>query len=132
MNLRLKPSEKPRPLDAMGRDRLPEKDPAAALLPLMDAYAECAREEHIDDARMSPMLAKLETLPRDALLIVPAVDILVHEQLTFAERVREEIEADPEGKGKGRSFEAEVFEEGFHGWTECEFPVDYCGCDDAN
>lgn len=78
MNLRLKPSEKPRPLDD----------------------AERARTDHVDDPRMSPMLAELETLPRDVLLIVPAVDILVHEQLTFAERIRGEIDADPSGRGE--------------------------------
>lgn len=99
---------------------MPKNDPAAPLLPLMDAYAERARKDHMEDPRMSPMLAKLETLPKDILLIVPAVDILVHEQLTFAERIKREIEADPNGKGSGRSFEAVVYEEGFHGWTECE------------
>ena len=120
MNLQQKPVEKPRPLNAAGEDRMPKKDPAAVLLPLMDAYAEKARKDHMNDPRLSPMLAKIETLPKDVLLIVPAIDILVHEQLTFAERIKGEIEADPNGKGKGRSFEAVVYEKGFHGWTECK------------
>jgi acetyl esterase/lipase len=120
MNLRLKPAEKPRPRNAAGEDRMPKNDPVAVLLPLMDAYAERARKDHMEDPRMNPMLAELETLPKDVLLIVPAVDILVHEQLTFAERIKGEIEADPNGKGNGRSFEAVVYEKGFHGWTECE------------
>lgn len=117
MDLRLKPSEKPRPLTAAGVDRMPKNDPSRVLFPLMDAYAERAREEHKDDPRLSPMLARMETLPPDVLLIVPAVDILVHEQLTFARRIREEIDADFHGMGKGRSFESVVYEDGFHGWT---------------
>lgn len=87
MNRRLKQTEKPRPRTAAGEDRMPKHDPAAVLFPLMDAYAERARKGHMEDPRMSPMLAKLETLPKDVLLIVPGVDILVHEQLTFAERI---------------------------------------------
>ncbi len=120
MNLRLKAIEKPRPRNAAGEDRMPKNDPTAVLLPLMDAYVERARKDHMEDPRMNPMLAKLETLPKDVLLIVPAVDILVHEQLTFTERIKGEIEADPNGKGNRRSFEAVVYEKGFHGWTECE------------
>lgn len=124
MNLRLKPNEKPRPKTASGQDRMPKNDPVMLLLPLMDAYAEHARKDHMDDPRMSPMLAKMETLPKDVLLIMPAIDILVHEELTFAERIRGEIAADPDGRGKGRSFEAAVYEDGFHGWCECEcFPL---------
>jgi acetyl esterase/lipase len=122
MDLRLHPSEKPKPLNMKGEEMMPKNDPLKALFPLMDAYAEQARKNHMDDARFSPMLANLETLPKDVLLIVPGIDILVHEQLTFAERIRGEIEADPEGKGKGRSFEAVVYEKGFHGWTYCKRP----------
>jgi hypothetical protein len=121
MNLRLKPSERPKPRNAAG-ESLIKHDPAVALKEtLMDAYAERARNDYLDDPRMNSMPAKLKPLPNDVLLIVPAIDILVHEQLTFAERIKVEIQADPDGEGKGRSFGAVVCEEGFHGWTECKW-----------
>ena len=121
VDLRLPPQEKPRPLDAKGNDRSPKNDPMAALIPLMDSYAVRARKDHMNDARLSPILAKLETLPKDILLIVPAIDIAVHEQLTFVERIKAEIEADPNVKGKGRRAEAVVYENAFHGWTYGEY-----------
>jgi acetyl esterase/lipase len=115
MDLRFKPEEKPKPA------HFPKKDPAVVLFPLMDAYAAPARAVNMDNPRLSPIVSKLETLPENMLLVVPAIDILVHEQLTFVERVKEEIERDlVEGK-KGRRVEALVIEKGFHGWVECKF-----------
>jgi len=117
MDLRLRPDEKPRPRNSAGKDRMPSFDPAVPLFPLFDAYAYRARKDHIEDPRLSPMLAKLETLPMDVLLIVPAIDILVNEQLVFANRITQEVNADPNGKGKGRTFETVIYDRGFHGWT---------------
>jgi hypothetical protein len=46
--------------------------------------------------------------------VIGAVDILLHEQLTFAERLKKEIEAE----GDGRRLQIRVFDEGFHGWLD--------------
>lgn len=74
----------------------------------------------MQDARLSPIIKPLNDLPKNILLIVPAVDICVHEQLTFVERVKQEIE--DEGLEGERSVEAVVLEKAFHGWFECKFP----------
>jgi hypothetical protein len=47
------------------------------------------------------------------LFIVAGIDILVHEQLTFIERVKSELKELGDGN---RNFEAIVFDRGFHGW----------------
>ncbi len=117
INLRLKPWEKPRP-QVPGQSG-PAKDPLSFLLPLFDAYASAAREKEMDNPRLSPYLAKLEDLPQDILLVVPAIDILVHEQLTFAERLRGEIER--EERFKGRRVETLYVEKGFHGYLGGKF-----------
>ncbi|KAF4983983.1 hypothetical protein FZEAL_737 [Fusarium zealandicum] len=52
IDLRLKPWEKPHPPD------MPKKDPAAVFLPLFDAYASPARAKHLEDPRLSPVMAK--------------------------------------------------------------------------
>lgn len=87
-------------------------------MPLFDAYAGPTREQTRDDPRLNPILKDLRDLPEDLLLIVPAIDILVHEQLAFIQRLRQEQrsrEVDQE-----RTFEAIVFDKGFHGWLECK------------
>lgn len=50
-------------------------------------------------------------------MVVPTIDILLHEQLTFVERVKQDIESLGE-RGKGRRVEAMVMEGCFHGWLE--------------
>lgn len=86
------------------------------MLPLYDAYAGPVRERTMTDIKLNPILRELNELPQNVLLIVPGIDICVHEQLTFIERIRNEQEAkDP---NEGRRFEAMVFEKGFHGWLE--------------
>lgn len=97
----------------------------AVLQPLYDAYACKARAEHYDDPRLSPVVAKAENLPDDMLLIVPAIDILVHEQLTFVQRIKDEIEASEEERARGRRCDAVVFEKGFHGWIEREYFIEW-------
>ncbi|KAK7229423.1 hypothetical protein V2G26_001593 [Clonostachys chloroleuca] len=84
LELRLSPWQKLRP------EGMQAKDPVAVLMPLFDAYPEQARKNHFDDPRLSPMLAARETLPPRILLCVPGVDILLEEQMTFAERINEE------------------------------------------
>jgi len=51
------------------------------------------------------------------LLIIPSIDILLVEQLTFVERVKANIEAKGDD-GRPRRVEGMVFEDCFHGWLE--------------
>lgn len=108
IDLRLKPIEKPRPAS------FPKRDPLAVLLPLYDAYAGPVRAKNMANPRMSPALAARETLPDRILLVVAGLDILVAEQMAFAERVNRE---DQQGGESGR---VDVFydEEAFHGYLE--------------
>lgn len=76
-----------------------------------------ARASNLENPRLNPIVADIKTLPDDMLLVVAALDILVHEQLTFAERVKADIEAEGDG-GWLRRAEAIVFENCFHGWLE--------------
>lgn len=88
----------------------------AVLLPLYDSYAGPVRKAHMDDARMNPIIKPIDDLPANTLLIVPSIDILVHEELTFVERVKADIKA--AGLENERTAEAVIFEKAFHGWFE--------------
>ena len=112
IDLRLPPWEKPKP------ETFPKRDPLAFMLPLYDAYAGPVRRQTTQDSTLNPILKDLTELPENVLLVVPGIDILVHEQLTFIERLQRESSAD--GPGEQRRFEAIVFEKGFHGWLERE------------
>ena len=79
LDLRSEPGKKPRPT------ALPKNDPAAPMFPLFDSYATEARKQHFHDPRLSPMIAERYTLPEKILLVVPGLDILVHEQMEFAD-----------------------------------------------
>ncbi|KIW05571.1 uncharacterized protein PV09_03446 [Verruconis gallopava] len=114
VDLRLKPVDKPRP------DNFPKRDPMAVFLPLYDAYAGPVRAENMENPRLSPILSDVGRLPERMLLIVPAIDILVHEQLTFVERVQRELVENGLDK-QGRSCEAHVVEGAFHGWLELPY-----------
>lgn len=114
VDLRPRPEDKPRPA------AFPKRDPMSFMQLLYDSYAAPSREKDLDNPRLSPCLAREETLPERMLLVVAAVDILVQEQLTFVERVRRERE----DKGKpGGSVEAVYVEEAFHGWLEGELAI---------
>lgn len=110
LDLSIPPWSKPKP------PNFPAKDPTEFLMPLYDAYAAGCVENRKNDARLSPMFKPAEDLPRDLLLIVPAIDILLHEQLSFVERLKRDVEGGRAGTG-GR-VESMVFEKGFHGWLE--------------
>ncbi|KAJ6439376.1 pathway-specific nitrogen regulator [Purpureocillium lavendulum] len=112
LDLRLRPDEKPRPAG------FPASDPLRVLLPLFDAYMAGARRAHVDDARLSPALARRETLPERILLVVPAVDILFAEQMAFAERVNGEDEREGRRTGGRRRIETMVVDGMFHGYLE--------------
>ena len=57
-------------------------------------------------------------------MIVPTIDILVAEQLKFAERVNSECQS----KGEAEKVEVMIVEGAFHGWLECESVLfEFCG-----
>jgi hypothetical protein len=89
------------------------------MLPLFDSYAGPVRAQNIENPRLNPILAKLDTLPEDILLIIPTVDILLHEQLTFVERLKKETAEDPK-KHSNRRLETLMIEGQFHGWNDCK------------
>lgn len=76
--------------------------------------------------RLSPTLRHAEDLPRNILLIVPTIDIIVQEQLSFIERLREEMSSNKDAPE--RRFEAIVFDQGFHGWLEGELIQSWLAC----
>lgn len=110
---RISPWEKPKPAGS------PAKDPVAFLQPLFDSYPASSRAENMNNPRLSPILADVERLPENILMVVPAVDILAHEQMTFIQRLREEGAKD--AKGADRRFEMLYDEKGFHGYLEGEY-----------
>lgn len=120
IELRLSPWEKPHP------DSMPKKDPFRVFLPLYDAYPRLARQEHLQDARLSPVLMNVSRVPDDVLMVIPGIDILVHEQETFVDRIRRESME----RHLGKRMEVMKIEEAFHGWMECEcsLPCDRCSC----
>ena len=94
------------------------------MIPLFDAYAAPARVRAKEDPRLNPILAPLECIPHDVLMIIPGIDILVQEQQSYIKRVQSEIETASEQKdvaSSGRKIEALCLEKAFHGWLECEF-----------
>ncbi|CAG9976197.1 unnamed protein product [Clonostachys byssicola] len=103
IDLRIPPWEKPKPA------RFPKTDPLAFLLPLFDSYPGPVRASHAGDPRMSPVIARGETLPPRMLMAIPAIDILVGEQQELAER----LNAEQPGR-----VEVYVEPEGFHGYLE--------------
>jgi acetyl esterase/lipase len=113
VDLRPKPEEKPRP------PNFPTKDPLFWMLPMYDTYPGPSRAQDLANPRINPIIADKETLPEHILFIVAGIDILLHEQLTFIERVRGELEREHNTK---RRVEAKLIEKGFHGWLECKSP----------
>lgn len=111
VDLRLPPMDKPRSAG------FPKRDPMAFLLPLFDSYPAPVRAQNMGNPRMSPILAALEDLPENMLLVVAGIDIIVHEQTVFIKRLQEEAAADKE-KYRGRRFEAIFDDELFHGALE--------------
>lgn len=111
VDYRLKPEEKPRP------PNFPKSDPFRFLLPLYDAYAGPDRKANLTNPRLNPIVADKEMLPKDMFFVIAGIDILAHEQLTFVERVKVELEKEGDQE---RRIEAKVWDRGFHGWLECK------------
>ncbi|KAH7058815.1 putative lipase/esterase family protein [Macrophomina phaseolina] len=102
------------------------------IFPLLDTYCgrdRGVREASVGDARLHPILARVVDLPERMLFVVPTVDILVHEQLMFVERLRREI--DERGEEQ-RVVESLIVEGQMHGWVELpDFAIDMKTKDDA-
>lgn len=114
VDLRTPANLKPRPAS------FPTRDPAALILPLADAYCGrdgAARERNRGGARLHPILARLEDLPERMLFVVPTIDVILHEQLVFVERLKREIEERGE---EGRVVKSLIMEGQLHGWVERE------------
>ncbi|OJD37006.1 lipase esterase family [Diplodia corticola] len=111
IDLRLPPHEKPIPAG------LPRANPISAILPLSDAYVASTGSDgrNVADARLHPFLAELRTLPGRMLFVIPTLDILLHEQLVFVERLKKEAEEE----GRERVVESLIVEGQWHGWVEC-------------
>jgi acetyl esterase/lipase len=110
IEMRLSPWQKQIP------PNFPKRDPLSFLMPLYDSYPAPARASNMDNPRLSPIIADLDSLPDNILMVVPGIDILVHEQNTFIERLKEDAAKDP--RFSGRRFEIEHDEKGFHGYLE--------------
>jgi acetyl esterase/lipase len=97
-------------------------------MPLFDAYAAAARAENLDNPRLNPIVASLDTLPENMLFIGGTIDILLHEQLTFIEKLKGEVAQN--GKYAGRRVESLMFDGQIHGFLECELNFRHF-CDDG-
>jgi hypothetical protein len=88
-------------------------------MPLFDAYAGQNRPSTNNDARLNPILKPGLGLPQSILCIVPAIDVLAAEQISFIERVNQDLESEGSGKGRkaGRQW---CLRNGFmDGWSVC-------------
>ena len=103
------PSDKPLPKEM-------EKDPLRFMAPLYDSYA-AGNDPKRDDPRLSPTLAKSDSLPPRIVIVIPKIDILVKEQLEFIERLNQEAEANGL---KTKRVESLFVEDGFHGYLDGE------------
>jgi acetyl esterase/lipase len=111
IDLRLPPNEKPKP------EGFPSKDPLSFLVPLFNSYASLAGPLYMNNPRLHPILAPIEKLPPNIFMVVAGLDILVHEQTVFYERLKRESES-PEHRDVPRRIERLTFKKGFHGWLE--------------
>lgn len=125
VDLRSPPHEKPKPAGFPGI-----AGPIAAILPLSDAYV--ARrssgaalgplsrddQKNLTDPRLHPALAELRTLPQRMLFVIPTLDILLHEQLVFVERLRRELAESGSSSDGRRAVESLIVEGQWHGWVE--------------
>lgn len=118
IDLRTPPAQKPRP------PNFPKNDPLGELIePLTDAYVAPIREANVQNRRMNPILSPLDTLPKQLLLIIPTIDILLNEQRTFIQRIKHEIEE--RGLENERKIQSLEFEGQIHGWLERKYPMKY-------
>jgi hypothetical protein len=110
VDLRRRPADKPKPAG------YPSRDPLFFLEPLFDAYAGPARAKNLNNPRLSPIVASLDTLPMNMLFIIPTLDILLEEQLSMVKRLQDEASINP--AHSKRRIESILFEKQIHGWAE--------------
>lgn len=112
---RVSPWQKPRPEKMPS----PKSDPMGFLMPLFDSYPSKARTDHLDDPRLSPVLAKRATMPDRMLMVIPMIDILVAEQMDFVQSMREQhVKSGGNCEGEENWLQVVEEEEGFHGYLE--------------
>lgn len=113
-------------------EKYPKRDPLACLQELYNCYAELSGGRS-GEARCSPVVMEWMVVPRDLLVVLAEIDVVVDEERRFVERVRDEVEqeggGDEEGErlvGEGkvprgereRRVELMEVEGAFHGWLE--------------
>lgn len=94
---------------------------------MYDVYGGTSRPRCNSDPRLNPIMADIKTLPDDMLFVIAGIDILLHEELTMVERLKNDAAAET-AQGRQRRIEGKVYEKGFHGWLEREFdggPIDF-------
>jgi hypothetical protein len=114
VDFRLRPEDKPRPMS------FPKNDPSAFLFPLFDSYAEPVRVVNLENPRLNPIIIDEAVLPPDVFFVAAGIDILLHEQLRFVQRIKDELER--EGNTAQR-IKVLAEERRFHGWLECKLLV---------
>lgn len=118
VDLRLKPAEKPKPAN------YPKQDPLFFLEPLYDSYVAPTRPVSISNPILNPIIAPISDLPPKILLVTPTIDILLDEQLKFAERLKEDVRRETEDGANAvrREVQIMLFEDCMHGWLACKSP----------
>lgn len=69
---------------------------------------------------LNPIIASSFDLPPKILLVTPTIDILLDEQLKFAERLKEEVQKKPNAGANAiqREVQIMIFEDCMHAWLE--------------
>ncbi|KAF2819621.1 alpha/beta-hydrolase [Ophiobolus disseminans] len=107
LDFRVSPGEKSKPVG------FPRTDPLKCLLPLFDVYAGEERAKHLEDAKLHPILAGKDVVPRDVLVVGAEIDVLLAEQVDFVKRLKREV-----GDESERRIEIVIVEGAFHGFME--------------
>lgn len=61
-------------------------------MPLFDAYPGLRQPREVHSPLLNPILADIRALPPNMLFIIPTMDILVHEQTVFTDRLKKEAD----------------------------------------
>ncbi|KPI38001.1 uncharacterized protein AB675_3209 [Cyphellophora attinorum] len=121
IDLRIPPWQK----KILCREKYPKRDPFSFLQQLYNCYADLSGGRS-GEARCSPMVMEAKDLPRDVLMVLAEIDVVVDESRRFVQRVSTELEDEGESlvsdsralvKGERRLEVMEV-EGAFHGWLE--------------
>lgn len=82
------------------------------------------RPASINNPILNPIIAPISDLPPKILLVTPTIDILLDEQLKFAERLKEDVQRETEDGANAirREVQIMLFEDCMHAWLECKSP----------